>query len=157
MKRIFYISSCYCEKIKCFPHQIILTFCFRPFHNFSITVELLSERQPVWLPIKTQSLRMFPRVSMSVRMFIDWSVSIKKSSSLEPKGQWPWKLIFSIGNSRTTKYVQRMTLGWPWRWWMMFPWTSFWFTWPWPFCSIWLWLWRRSWLWPWTGWSFCFT
>ena len=31
-----------------------------------------------------------------------------------PKGRWPWKLVCSIGCSNTTKFVQIMTLGWPW-------------------------------------------
>ena len=38
----------------------------------------------------------------------------KKSSSLEPKGRWPWNLVCSIGSSSTTKFVQMMTLDWPW-------------------------------------------
>ena len=40
--------------------------------------------------------------------------NFKKSSSLEPKGRWPWKLVCSIGYSSTTKFVQMMPLGWPW-------------------------------------------
>ena len=40
--------------------------------------------------------------------------TLKKSSSLEPKGQWPSKLVCSIGYSSTTKFVQMMTLVWPW-------------------------------------------
>ena len=40
--------------------------------------------------------------------------NLKKSSSLEPKGGWPWKLVCSIGYSSTTKFVQMMTLGWQW-------------------------------------------
>ena len=40
--------------------------------------------------------------------------NLKKSSSLEPKGQWPWKLVCSIGYSSTSKFVQMMTLSWPW-------------------------------------------
>ena len=40
--------------------------------------------------------------------------NLKKSSSLEPKGLWPWNLICSIESSSTTKFVQMMTLGWPW-------------------------------------------
>ena len=40
--------------------------------------------------------------------------NLKTSSSLEPKGQWPWKLVCSIGYSSTTKFVQIMTLWWPW-------------------------------------------
>ena len=39
--------------------------------------------------------------------------NLKKSSS-EPKGRWPWNLLCSIGSSSTTKFVQMMTLGWPW-------------------------------------------
>ena len=38
----------------------------------------------------------------------------KKTSSLEPKGRWPWKLVCSIGYSSTSKFVQMMTLGLPW-------------------------------------------
>ena len=37
-----------------------------------------------------------------------------KSSSREPKGWWPWKLVCSIGYSSTTKFVQMMTLCGPW-------------------------------------------
>ena len=40
--------------------------------------------------------------------------NLKKSSFLEPKGRWPWKLVCSIGYSSTTKSVQMMTLGRPW-------------------------------------------
>ena len=40
--------------------------------------------------------------------------NLKKSSSLEPKGQWPWKLGCSIGYSSTTKLDQMISLGWPW-------------------------------------------
>ena len=40
--------------------------------------------------------------------------NLKKSSSLEPKGQWPWILVCIIGCLSTTKFAQMMTLGWPW-------------------------------------------
>ena len=40
--------------------------------------------------------------------------NLKKSSSLEPKGLWPWNLVCSIGCLSTTKFVQMMTLGWLW-------------------------------------------
>ena len=40
--------------------------------------------------------------------------NLKKSSSLEPKGRWFWKLVCSIGYSSTTKLVHMMSLGWPW-------------------------------------------
>ena len=40
--------------------------------------------------------------------------NLKKSSSPEPKGRWPWNLVCSIGCSSTTKFVQMMTLSWPW-------------------------------------------
>ena len=37
-----------------------------------------------------------------------------KSSTLEPKGRWPWHLVCSIEFSSTTNFVQMMSLGWPW-------------------------------------------
>ena len=40
--------------------------------------------------------------------------TLKKSSSLEPKGWWLWNLLCSIGCSCSTKVVQMMTLDWPW-------------------------------------------
>ena len=40
--------------------------------------------------------------------------NLKKSSSLEPKGRWPWNLGCIIGCSSTTTFAQMMTLGWPW-------------------------------------------
>ena len=43
-----------------------------------------------------------------------YSKNLKKSSSPEPKGWWPWNLVCSIGYSSTTKFLQMMTLGWPW-------------------------------------------
>ena len=43
-----------------------------------------------------------------------YSKNLKKSSSLEPKSRWPRKLVCSIRYSSTTKFVQMMTLGWPW-------------------------------------------
>ena len=39
---------------------------------------------------------------------------LKKSSSPELKGWWPWNLVCSIGCLSTTKFVQMKTLGWPW-------------------------------------------
>ena len=40
--------------------------------------------------------------------------NLKKSSSPEPKGQWPWILVCIIGCLSITKFAQIMTLGWPW-------------------------------------------
>ena len=40
--------------------------------------------------------------------------NLKQSSSLEPKSRWPWKLVCCIGYSSATKFVQMITLGWPW-------------------------------------------
>ena len=40
--------------------------------------------------------------------------NLKKSSSLEPKGRWPWNLVCVIGCLSTTKFAQMMILGWPW-------------------------------------------
>ena len=40
--------------------------------------------------------------------------NLKKSSSPEPIGRWPWNLVCSIRYLSTTKNIQMMTLGWPW-------------------------------------------
>ena len=40
--------------------------------------------------------------------------TLKKSSSPDAIGRWPWKLVCSIVYASTTKVVQIMTLGWPW-------------------------------------------
>ena len=40
--------------------------------------------------------------------------NLKISSSLEPKGLWSWNLVCSIRCSSITKFIQMMTLGWPW-------------------------------------------
>ena len=37
-----------------------------------------------------------------------------KSPFSEPRGRWHRNLIYSIGYSSTFKFVQMMTLGWPW-------------------------------------------
>ena len=39
--------------------------------------------------------------------------NLKKFSSPEPKGWWPWNLVCSIRCSSTTKFVQMMILDWP--------------------------------------------
>ena len=39
---------------------------------------------------------------------------LKKSSSPEPNGRWPWNLVCSIGCASTIKFIQMMILGWPW-------------------------------------------
>ena len=43
-----------------------------------------------------------------------YGTNLKKSSPPEPKGRWPWNLVCSIGCWSTTKFVQMMTLRWPW-------------------------------------------
>ena len=40
--------------------------------------------------------------------------NIKKFSSPEPIDQWLWNLVCSIVYASTAKFVQIMTLGWPW-------------------------------------------
>ena len=37
--------------------------------------------------------------------------TLQKSSSLEPKGHWPWDLVCSIGDVGPTKFVQMMIQG----------------------------------------------
>ena len=40
--------------------------------------------------------------------------NVKKSSTLELKGRWPWNLVCIVGCSSTTKFAQMMTLSWRW-------------------------------------------
>ena len=40
--------------------------------------------------------------------------TLQKSSSPEPKGEWPWALVCSTGALGPSKFVQIMTLGWLW-------------------------------------------
>ena len=40
--------------------------------------------------------------------------NLQKSLSSDPRGWWPWNLVYGIGYSSTTKVIQIMTLGWPW-------------------------------------------
>ena len=37
--------------------------------------------------------------------------TLQISSSLDPKGQWPWDLVFSIGDMGPTRFAQMMNLG----------------------------------------------
>ena len=39
--------------------------------------------------------------------------NLKKSSTPEAIGRWPWKLVCSIVYASTTKVLQIMTLSWP--------------------------------------------
>ena len=41
----------------------------------------------------------------------NYSEQLTKSASSEPRGQWPWNLVYSIGYYQ---YFHLMTLGWPW-------------------------------------------
>ena len=40
--------------------------------------------------------------------------NLQKSPSAEPRCRWPWNLDFSNRYSGTTRFVQMITLGWPW-------------------------------------------
>ena len=39
---------------------------------------------------------------------------LNKSRSSEPKSRWPWNLVYSIGYSSTSKFVEQIILGWTW-------------------------------------------
>ena len=43
-----------------------------------------------------------------------YSKNLQKSPTLQPRGWWPWNLVYSIGYSNITRFVQIMTLGWLW-------------------------------------------
>ena len=40
--------------------------------------------------------------------------TLEISSTLELKGQWPWDLVYSIGDVGPTRFAQMMNLAWPW-------------------------------------------
>ena len=50
----------------------------------------------------------------SMPMMPIYGKNLKKSSSPEPHGCWPWNLVCSIGCSSTTMFIQMITMGWPW-------------------------------------------
>ena len=50
----------------------------------------------------------------SMPIILIYGKNLKKSSSPEPHGRWPGNLVCSIGCSSTTKFVQIITIGWPW-------------------------------------------
>ena len=56
----------------------------------------------------------FFAVSKKIPIVYSTVVEPKKkiSSSLEPKGRWPWKFVCSIGYSSTNKFIQMMSWGW---------------------------------------------
>ena len=43
-----------------------------------------------------------------------WNQKADDLESLYAASWWPWKFVYSIGYSSITKFVQMMTLGWPW-------------------------------------------
>ena len=42
---------------------------------------------------------------------VEFLMALSISSSLEPKGQWPWDLVCSIGDVGPTRFAQMMNLG----------------------------------------------
>ena len=40
--------------------------------------------------------------------------TLRKCSTPESEGQWPWDLVYSIRDVRPTKFDQMMILGCPW-------------------------------------------
>ena len=43
-----------------------------------------------------------------------YNKNLKKSSSPQPKGRWLWNFVCNVGCSSAIKFIQMMTLGWPW-------------------------------------------
>ena len=79
---------------------------FRPIEA-RFHVEPLWDR---WLKVCSNSLcHMTSMAAMPI-----YGKNLKKSSSLEPKGHWPWNLVCNIGYSSNSKFVQMMTMSWPW-------------------------------------------
>ena len=47
--------------------------------------------------------------------------TLQKSLCSKPRDWLPWNLVYSIAYTSTTKFVQMMTLGWPWPFLMTWP------------------------------------
>ena len=47
------------------------------------------------------------------RLPCPYVINILISSSLEPRKLWGWILVYSIGDSRSTNFIQMMVVGWP--------------------------------------------
>ena len=68
---------------------------------------------PAW-DRRTKGCSNGPGHMIKMAAVLIYGKNLKKSSSPEPKGRWSWSLVFSIGCMSTTKFVQMMTLDWPW-------------------------------------------
>ena len=60
-----------------------------------------------------------PNFILNLHGMLGWKfvqMFLQKSPSSEPRGWLPWNLVYSIGypSTCTIKFVQMMTLGWPW-------------------------------------------
>ena len=51
---------------------------------------------------------------MATKLIYGKKKTLLMSSSLEPKGQWPWDLVCIIGDVGSTRFAQMINLGWPW-------------------------------------------
>ena len=96
-------------------HPMSLWFTFSNFFSLETSrpIEAKFHVEPPWdrgMKVCSNGLcHMTNMVAMPI-----YGKNLKKSSSLEPKGQWPWKFVCSIGYSSTSKFFQMMTLNWPW-------------------------------------------
>ena len=112
-----YMNLCEYQRSRSFiglhPRSLIFTFS----NFFSLETSRPIEAKfhvspPCYRGIKVCSNGLCHMTNMAAMSI--YGKNLKISSSLEPKGQWPWKLVCSIGYSSTSKFVQIMTLSWPW-------------------------------------------
>ena len=64
-------------------------------------------------------MKIYSNVPGHMTKMASWPIygkNLQKSPYSEPRiwGQWPWNLVYSIGYSSTAKFVQLMTMAWPW-------------------------------------------
>ena len=113
------MSTWTCMNIKSQGHSLTLVQCHSvsTFWNF-FYLETASQIEAIFhVELSLMGERKFVQivqVTWQVWPPCPYIVKLKTFSSLEPKGRWPWKSVCSIGYSSTAKFIQMMTLGWPW-------------------------------------------
>ena len=73
----------------------------------AMSVEAKFHVAPLWdegMKVSINAVCHMTKMAMAI-----YDTNLKKHSSLEPKGGWPWNLVCGFSYSSTTKFVQMMT------------------------------------------------
>ena len=93
----------------------IYTYIHEAFLYYQLTYELKGSGELKRSFFQRKEFNIFSEgTRISMPMIPIHGKNLKKSSSPEPHGRWPWNLVCSIGCSSTTMFVQIITIGWPW-------------------------------------------